>query len=353
MTVVSFAGGYPRFLFPGRTDQDPSGEPEHAESRRILSPLLPWTWLSAGRAVAALHADMVLFQWWTPFWAPPFAVVAAYARRSGAKVVLICHNVWPHDRVSLLDRVLTRLMLARADGFLAHAVSDADTLKRLRAGAVTETTLLPTLALTRAVPRAEARRALALPADAAVVLFFGFVRPYKGLPYLVRAVAEALKQVPEIRLVVAGETWGRGDDVEGLAQRLGIADRVLLVDRYVSNEEVGLFMGAADLVALPYVEATQSGVATLAFAAGVPVVASAVGGLPDAITNGVNGLLVPPADVAGLATALVRVFREPGLHATLVAGVQEANGRCAGAATVACLETSAGRLDGAATARLG
>jgi glycosyltransferase involved in cell wall biosynthesis len=348
LTFLSFDGGYPRILFPGKTDRDPSLLPRRVPNEPILSGLRPLSWVRAGRRISEARPELIILPWWSPFWAPAFAVVVMIATRSRRgphpnataptspdstyghirpRVLYICHNVWPHDGVNWLDRALTRLALGRADAFITHSEADAAILRTLRPGTPVEVTPLPSLATVEPVPRAESRARLGIPDGAPVILFLGFIRRYKGLAVLIRALPAVVREVPELQLLVAGEAWGRSSDIMLAATTLGVAAHVRLDDRYIPDEEVAVYLGASDVMALPYLEATQSGVVTLAAAAGLPVVASAVGGLPEAVTDGLTGLLVSPGDQDALARALIRVFKEPGLLDTLRAGTMAERGR--------------------------
>jgi glycosyltransferase involved in cell wall biosynthesis len=155
----------------------------------------------------------------------------------------------------------------------------------------------------------EARKRLGLGAEAAVILFFGFVREYKGLRYLIEAMPHILSRL-DAHLLVVGEFWDDPDPYRRKIAELGLEHRTTIVDRYVPDEEAGLYFAAADLVALPYVDATQSAVVQLAFGLGVPVVTTRVGGLAEVVQDGVTGLLVPARQSAALAEAVVRFFDE-------------------------------------------
>jgi len=171
------------------------------------------------------------------------------------------------------------------------------------------------------------RAALGLPPGASVALFFGFVRPYKGLVHLIDALPLAVSRVPDLRLVVAGECWGSPAPYLDRAAALGVADRVRFDDGYIPNERVGIYFAAADVVVLPYVEASQSGVVTQAAEALVPSIVTRVGGLPEAVEDGVSGLVVPPGNAGALADALARVLGDPAMGDRLRAGVAATRSR--------------------------
>lgn len=331
VTVLTFVRQYPARLFPGRTDQDPSRATVDTPAERVLSPLAPWTWWRTARRAAAARPDLVLIQWWVPFWAPSLACVATLLRRwTGARLVFICHNVLPHEGGGCLRSALVRLALARGDAFIVHSDADEAALRVLLPGladAAIHRALLPAFTIATPADPAASRARLGLPADAPVALFFGFVRPYKGVMHLIEALPAAIEAVPGLRLVVAGEFWDSVESYRARAAALGVADRVHFDDRYVPNEEVGTYFAAADLVVMPYVEASQSAVATLAVAFGLPIVATRVGGLPEVVIDGETGLLVPPADPAALAEAIGRVLGDAELRAHLRAGVAGARER--------------------------
>jgi glycosyltransferase involved in cell wall biosynthesis len=300
---------YPDFLFPGRTQLDASAEPLRAEGvqvQRLVDSIAPHTWWRAAAAVRRFGARLLIVQWWHPFFAPAVAMVARGARRGGVRVVLLCHNVLPHER-SRLDSALARLGLGAADGFLVQSQPDLELLERLHPTRPRLLTPHPayTFFARGRVEREAARQSLGL--DGPVVLFFGLVRAYKGLDVLLRAVALARQRVA-LRLVVAGEFYQERAPYERLIRDLGLEAAVRLDDRYIPNEVVETYFRAADLVVLPYVSATQSGIAQIALGFERPVVVTEVGGLPEAVRPGETGYVVPPRDPQALAAALVDFF---------------------------------------------
>jgi glycosyltransferase involved in cell wall biosynthesis len=142
-----------------------------------------------------------------------------------------------------------------------------------------------------------------------VLLFFGFVRPYKGLEYLLQALPLVRREL-NVHLLVVGEFWSPLEFYQRYADEFGVAEAVTFVNRYVPNEELQPYFEMADVVVLPYISATQSAVVQLAFGFGKPVITTRVGGLHEAVTDGVNGLIVPPQDEQALAEAIVRYFRD-------------------------------------------
>jgi glycosyltransferase involved in cell wall biosynthesis len=150
-----------------------------------------------------------------------------------------------------------------------------------------------------------AKKSLGL--DGPVMLFFGFVRQYKGLEYLIRAMPEVLRNV-QVKLLIVGEFWEDKEPYLEAIEELGLQGNVVIMDRYVPNEEVGLYFSAADVVVLPYVDATQSAIVSLAYAFDKPVITTDVGGLPEVVSDGETGFIVPPSDSEALAKAIVKYF---------------------------------------------
>jgi glycosyltransferase involved in cell wall biosynthesis len=303
----SFRRLYPRIFFPGRSQLEPESAGGDAGDAAPAAPLLdslsPASWLRVARAAA--RTDAALFEWWHPFFAPMLATVATILRRGEVPVVCVCHNLEPHEPVPG-GALLSRLALGRATGFVAQSSAAAARLRAAYPGRPLALVLPP------AEPpppcghgdRGACARALGLPPARRRVLFFGYVRAYKGLPTLIEAMA-ALP--PDVQLVVAGEIYHRDAAFyRALAGRA--AERVLLLDRFLATREIACCFAAADVVALPYWTASQSAVAPLAMACGRAVVASDVGGLPDLVRPGETGLLTPPRDAAALAGALARAL---------------------------------------------
>lgn len=333
VTHIGFRRQYPRWLFGGRSDRDPSAPAREGRAERILDPFAPFSWWRTARRLTSLSPDLIVVQWWVPFWAPSFGGVLRIYRllvRRPAPVLFICHNVLPHEHPGRLLRGAIRRILLRADGWMVHGAPDEAVLRDLLGGDLERREadgrqrvfrgFLPLFSVSPAVAPEAARSELGLPSTAPVALFFGFVRPYKGLDGLLAAWPLVLRALPVARLLIVGEFWEPLKDFRARASALGVVDSLTIIDRYVRDEELGTVFGAADLVVMPYVTATGSAVAPLALHFGRPMVATAVGGIPEAVTDGVSGLLVPPGDPAALADALVRVLGDPRLRQRLAEG---------------------------------
>lgn len=306
----SYRRQYPKLLFPGNAAPDPSQQALCVDCEYLLDPLFPWTWWRTFQRIRRLQPDLLLLQWWTPFWTPVlFTLTAWIHRRTKIPILFLCHHVIPPDG-GPLDWSLARIVFRRAQGFIVLSEEDFALLRRALPQAYIRGTTLPGLEIFEGaqVDLLEARSQLGLPAQAPVLLFFGFVRRYKGLRYLLHALPQVRASFPDVQLLVVGEFWEDERPYHELISGLGLNECVHLVNRYVPNEETGLYFSAADVVTLPYLEASQSGVVQMAFAFGRPVITTKVGGLAETVEHNHSGLIVPPADSEALAEAIICYF---------------------------------------------
>jgi len=296
--VISFRKLYPRIFFPGTSELDTSRLKLDAGALPILTPLNPATWLSAFRQVMAFSPDVIVFEWWQPFFGPLVGTLARKFRRSGVRCIIECHNVFPHER-SPLDGPLVRFALSAADHLITHSAKDREDLLAIVPGKDVTVSPLPSLDEFSG-PGNNSR-------SGRTILFFGKVRKYKGLDVLLAALPRVLSNV-ECKLIVVGEFYDSLEKYEQLIRRHRIESHVHIDNRYVPNEEVAAIFERADVLVLPYVSASQSGVARIALSNGLPVIASRTGGLSEMVIDQVNGLLFPPGDSEALASQIVRYF---------------------------------------------
>ncbi len=303
---------YPDLLFPGRRQTDPGARGPSVEAMRTLDPLLPWTWTQTIHEMCSFGATRVVHQWWHPWFAPATWSLLNMLRTRGVRTSVLCHNIEPHERI-VGAASATRRALAAAHVIVVHGESDAVRARRWWPRADVRSHTHPAyedMTRTRR-DRAGARRALGLDERGRVILMFGCIKPYKGLEDLIEAMGHIRKVRTDCTLVVAGEFYEPRLPYDARIQALGIADAVRILDGYVPDAQVGTLMRAADVVALPYRHATGSGVLPTAFAAGIPVVTTRTGNLPETIVEGARARIVEPGDPASLARALLDVLSDP------------------------------------------
>jgi glycosyltransferase involved in cell wall biosynthesis len=301
--VISFKRQFPKSLYPGSSDLDESLRDRTPPGARFLLDIVnPWTWLTTALRLRKERPQAVILVWWVWVWTLPYLTLLLFLPR-GTRVLLQCHNIGDKEPAAW-KRWLTNLVLRRGDALVVHAKSEAaDAAARVDRPVVTA--FLPVHEMGGAIPsKAEARVRLGVEGN--VALFFGHVRPYKGLDLALRAWREVRTQAT---LLVAGEVWWKNEE-EYRALAAGL-ERVRLEFRFVPDSEIATYFAACDVVLAPYRTEAQSGVALTAFHFGRPVIASTVGGLPEVIEEGVNGLLIPPEDPAALALAIDAFFARP------------------------------------------
>lgn len=313
--LYSYTRQYPKFLFPGKTDKDPSATTLQVPCEYIVDPIQPFSWWRVYRRIRRDAPDLLILQWWVPYWTPSLAAISwLIKRRTKIKLVYICHNVTPHEESGTLDHRLAWVVLRRGDAFIVHSEQDRRKLLALLPKPRVWRTNLPTyealqqLTTTSESP-ASVRSTLNLDGKQ-VLLFFGFVRPYKGLEYLIQALPLVREKLPNAHLLVVGEFWTGKQAYLAYAEQADVVEHITIVDQYVPNEDLPNYFAAADVVVLPYVSATQSAVVQLAFGFGKPVITTRVGGLHEVVQDGYNGLVVPPQNEEALAAAIVRYFSE-------------------------------------------
>lgn len=270
--VISFRRQYPAWLYPGRSDRDPSRQAQRIEAEFLLDPLSPATWVRTAKHIRILSPHMVVFQWWTVFMAPCIGVLARLIDRAGIRVIYVVHNVLPHEK-ACWHRAVTRFALPASASYIVQTESQERLLRSLLPAAQVKVSPHPPYPLPadRRTSKSAARQILGVPPDAFVILFFGFVRAYKGLALLMEAVAELRRSGCNAFLLVAGEFWERKDLHLRRAHALGIDLCIRIEDRYIPNEEVPHYFAAADVLADPHLDGTPSGARQLAVGFGLPV----------------------------------------------------------------------------------
>jgi glycosyltransferase involved in cell wall biosynthesis len=308
VSVINFKRLYPTFLFPGKTQFDDSASPLQVESTRLIDSLNPLTFITAARTIARGKPDVVVFQWWQPFFAFAYACIAFLLRRMAkTQIIYLCHNVLPHE-ASIFDRILIKIGFSFADAFLVQSSEDEKNLQRLKKNALAAVHPHPIYDVFKRGETSRKRAREQIGVAGPVMLFFGYIRGYKGLNILLEAFARSLEKIQSTLLIV-GEFYEDPEPYNELMDRLSIREKIVLVDRYVPNEDIELYFTACDLVVLPYLTATQSGIVQISYGFCKPVIVTRVGGLPDVVDHGVTGFVVPPGDSGAFADAIIEFFQ--------------------------------------------
>lgn len=309
--IYTFTLQYPGFLFPGKTQFTDDPAPEGLKIQRRINSCNPLNWISVGREIRKKNADMVVFAYWMSFMAPCFGTIAHEVKRNHhTKCIGLIHNMIPHEP-NMLDKLFPGYFVKTMDGFttLSQAVI-ADIEKFDHKGKPKSWAPHPIYDhYGELIDKTEARRALGLDENGRYVLFFGFIRDYKGLDLLIDAFGDPKLQDTGARLLVAGEFYGDPKPYHDRISSLDINDIVVLHNDYIPDSKVNLYFRACDIVAQPYKTATQSGVTQVAFHFEKPMLVTNVGGLPEIVPDGKIGYVVEP-DAQAISDALVRYYDE-------------------------------------------
>lgn len=296
--TVSFTRQYPKILFPGATDVDESlvGHKEPGVEFLIDS-INPLTWQKAIKRLLEFQPQVIIFPWWHVYWAPCFGWMASRLKRllPGAELVFLCHNSLEHES-AIWKRLLSNNVLSMATRFLVHTKEDRKNLRQWFPEKAVDVQFMPVFD-NFPVPLGKLPRRKGLE-----LLFFGFVRPYKGLSTLLEAMA--LLKSENVHLTIVGEFWNGAGETNAFVHSHGLDGQVEVVARYVPDAEAAEYFARCDLVVLPYHSATGSAVIPSAYHFNKPVLATKVGGLPDVVVDGETGTLVEPCSSDALAHAI-------------------------------------------------
>lgn len=299
--MVTFTLQYPSFLFPGKTQYSEDPAPAGLHVERLINSINPFNWIRVGRALRKKKADLAVVAFWLPYMAPALGTIA---RISKTPAVGLVHNLIPHEHRPG-DKLFARYFCGSVSRFVAlseSVLSDIRLMAPAKPAVFNPHPLYDNFG--SPVARQEACGRLGLDPACRILLFFGLIRDYKGLDWLLEAFS-SLGRRDNVRLVVAGEFYADGTKYHELAKSLGIDDEVVWKTQFVPDSEVRYYFSAADLVVQPYKSATQSGVTQIAYHFERPMLVTRVGGLPEIVPDGKAGYVAEPSPAA-VAEALER-----------------------------------------------
>ena len=309
--MYTFTLQYPNFLFPGKTQFSPDPAPNDLKIYRKVHSCNPFNWLKVGKELSKKRPDVLVFAYWMSFMAPCMGTIARKVRHNHhTKIIALVHNMIPHEP-NVLDKILPPYFVKSMDGFMALSESVVKDIEKFdKRNCPKRFSPHPIYDhYGERLSRETALSLLNLSLDYRYVLFFGFIRAYKGLDLLLGAFADERLRQQNVKLIVAGEFYGDPEPYCKQIKDLGIEDRVVLCTDFIPDGEVNRYFSAADIVAQPYKTATQSGVTQIAFHFEKPMLVTNVGGLPEIVPDGKIGYVTEP-DAKQIADALYRFFQE-------------------------------------------
>jgi glycosyltransferase involved in cell wall biosynthesis len=310
--VINYTLLYPSILFPGTTQQDKSNLVlKQVPNTRLINSINPLTWGKTAKAVKGENPDLIIFDWWNPFFGPSHNAISRKLKKDFKdKILFITENVISHEG-RFIDKFLTKLGLKHPDKFLVLSKTVEDSIKEYSKGRKVYKSALPiydSYNITPDTDLSDIRKSLGFSDTDRIILFFGYVRKYKGLNILIDAMPALLKYNKDIRLLIVGEFYDSADKYYELINRLRLKDKIKVVQQFVPNEEVWKYYTISELVVLPYIEATQSGVLNIAYGFRKPVVVTNVGGLAEDVVIGKTGYVVKSNEVQSLAEGIKEYF---------------------------------------------
>lgn len=307
-SLVSFSLQYPSILFPGKSQYSDEPPPQGLRIRSLINSINPLNWLAVGRRLRKENVDLVVVRFWLPFMGPALGTILRQVKKNRhTKIVCIADNVIPHEHRPG-DKAFTRYFLRACDAFVTMSekvLADLRTFEPTKPAQLVSHPLYDNFGAP--LSKNEARRSLGLGADEKIILFFGFIRQYKGLDILLKAMADARIRKAGIRLLVAGEFYEDEKPYLDIIREYNLHNSVILKTAFIPDSEVRHYLSAADCVVQPYRNATQSGVTPLAYHFEKPMVVSNVGGLPALVPHEKVGLVAEP-DPRSLADAILHFY---------------------------------------------
>ncbi len=308
-SIFSFSLQYPSFLFPGTTQYSSEPAPSNIVIHTVINSVNPLNWIKIGNRLQKERPDIIVVRYWLPVMGPALGTILRKVKKNRhTRIICIADNVIPHEKRPG-DKQFTGYFLRSCDAFITMSekvMSDLKTFQPDKPAALVRHPLYDNFG--DIIPKQVAREKLGLPADGKLILFFGFIRKYKGLDLLLEAMADPRIRQAGIKLVIAGEFYEDSTGYKEQIQKLGISDLLIQRTDFIPDSEVQFYLSAADAVIQPYRNATQSGVTPLAYHFEKPMIVTNVGGLPDLVPHERVGLVVEPAAI-NIAEGILRLYQ--------------------------------------------
>lgn len=306
--IYSFSLQYPSFLFPGTTQFSTGNPPENIDIRILINSINPINWISIGLNLKKIKPDLILVRYWLPFMGPSLGTILRIAKSNHfSKIICIADNIIPHEK-RIGDNIFTKYFIKPIDAFVTMSekvLNDLMSLGNKKPAIQIPHPLYDNFG--SSVSKVEARNHLKLPTDSKIMLFFGFIRKYKGLDLLFEAMADKRIKDLGIKLLVAGEFYQDSKPYLEMIDKLGIKDSVILHTSFISDDEVKYYCCASDVIVQPYRNATQSGITPLAYHFDKPMIVTNVGGLAKMVLDRETGLIAEP-NADSIAEHIIEYF---------------------------------------------
>lgn len=310
VTLYSFSLQYPSFLFPGTTQYSTEAAPPDLNIKVAINSVNPFNWIKVGNEIKNAKPDIIIVRYWLPFMGPCLGTILRLARKNKhSKIICIADNIIPHEK-RIADNLFTKYFVKPVDAFICMSEKVKQDIKlfdKQKPIALVSHPLYDNFG--EKVDSQLARDHLNINNNDFIILFFGFIRKYKGLDIYLKALPEIVKNIPQAKLLIAGEFYGNESEYNQLIENLNLPDHIILHCHFIANNEIKYYFGAADMVVQPYRNATQSGVTPLAYHFETPMLVTNVGGLPDMLPSEKIGLIAEPVS-ANLAEKTIQFYNK-------------------------------------------
>lgn len=308
-SIYSFSLQYPSFLFPGKTQYSDEPAPEGIKIFSVINSVNPLNWIKIGNRLRKEKPDLIVVRYWLPFMGPALGTILRRVRKNKhTRIICLADNIIPHEKRPG-DTIFTRYFIKSCDAFITMSKKVLNDLRKFDKEKPVQLVQHPLYDnFGEIISKELARTHLSLINEQKLILFFGFIRNYKGLDILLRAMADERIKQSGIKLMVAGEFYENEKKYAELIEQLGIKDQLILRTYFIPDSEVRYYLCAADAVIQPYRNATQSGVTPLAYHFEKPMVVTNVGGLPSLVPHEKVGLVAEP-DPVSIADAILRFYQ--------------------------------------------
>ncbi|MCW3081713.1 glycosyltransferase family 4 protein [Segetibacter sp.] len=305
--IYTFSLQYPGFLFPGTTQYSTDAPPENININVAINSINPLNWLKVGIKLKRSKPDIVVVRYWLPFMGPCLGTILRIVKRNrNTKVICIADNIKPHEK-RYGDKTFTKYFITPIDAFVTMSEKVMTDLRSLTPKPAQQVVHPLYDNFGEALPKQDARKYLALPVNEKIILFFGFIRQYKGLDLLLKAMALPAIKESGIKLLIAGEFYENRQTYDDLIAANDLLPQLILRTDFIADSEVKYYLSAADFVIQPYKNATQSGVTPLAYHFEKPMLVTNVGGLPDLVPDNTVGVVAEPS-AQSIATHILKLY---------------------------------------------
>lgn len=322
VNIITFKRQYPSFLFPGKSQIESGDTTEKIPTEILVDSINPLNWFFIGLKIKKASPDFLIYKYWLPFFAPCFAVISFIAKKNKkTKILVICDNVIPHEK-RFGDVLMTKMFFTQVDFFYTLSQKVSDDLISIKPNAKYKLLHHPIYSnFGKRLVKAEARVKLNISENEKVILFFGFIRDYKGLDTLLDAL-NIINKSENIKLIIAGEFYSNKEKYLEQIEKLNLKEKIFLFNDFIPTDDVKIYFSACDVVLLPYKDATQSGIVQIAMQFKKPMIATNTGGLSEIIKQEITGLIVEKENPKLLADAILYFYKN-NLEKVFIANIEK------------------------------